>query len=428
MRNRTLLVLAVLLAAAAVQAGTPVTLPAPAPGDLSPAALVTTADIPQLVEPPREPVAFAWPLPAETSLADGPQRHTATSRSYHLRVTAGQLASGVILETTAPGAVVRINPVRTAATDDLVALDPSRVSLLRDGDDETPGGGVIPLATAEQLATAGVPFPEASSAFRIDPALGAGTFTLRTPDLAGDPSAPYVVSVVEPESPVVLELTADSLAYLPGVRGVATASLAAGETPLDAARYEAVVVAPDGTPSEASVTRLPDGTARITFALDRTDPGAQGMWEIHLTARGTLDGLAARRDVRTAFGYALPTARFAPGSGAAVSREPGGGLRITVPVEAAAPGRYAVDAVLWGTGEDGRLHPAATAQSAAWLEPGTGTLELVFDRDTLAATGLTAPWAVRGLELKDQGRMGVLETRSGGITLDLPAPKENPAR
>ena len=421
MRNRTLLVLTILLAAASLQAATPIILPAPAPGDLAPGDLVDSADIPQLVEPQREPVHFAWVLPADAAIDAVPRPHTATSRGYHLRVTAGELSSGVNIQTTAPGAVVRINPLRTAATDELVALDPTRIQLSRQGEGVRGPGGAVPLATAEQLAAAEVPFPEASSAFRIDPALGAGTFTLRAPDLSGDPSAPYVVAVVEPESPVLLELTAASLAYLAGSHGEASAVIRAEGPALENARYEALLVAPDGGSRELTITRKQDGTARITFDLSRMDPAAQGLWELHLTAMGELDGLTARRDVRTAFGYTLPTARL---TGRAALDHPDGGISVTLSVEVAAPGRYEARGVLWGLGEDGVMHPAAVAQSAAWLEPGAGSLDLVFGASLLESTGLHSPWELRNLELRDQGRLGVLEFRPAGPSLDLPGPKE----
>ena len=422
MRNRTPLVLAALLAAATLQAATPIVIPDPAPGDLTPVTLVSAADLPQLVAPSREPVQFAWALPSGVIPDAAPRRHTATSRGYTLRVTSRELASGVTLHTTAPGAVVRINPVRTASTDELVALDPSRVQVIPQGDRSGTGPGAIPLATAEQLAQAGVPFPEGSSAFRIDPGLGAGTFTLRAPDLGGEASAPWVVAVVEPESPVTLELTADALAYLPGMRGTATAVLGLEGSPLTGTVFEARLVAPDGSSRPVAVTGKQDGTARIAFDLDRLDAAAQGLWEIHLTATGTFDGLTARRDVRTAFGYALPTARLT-GEGSLEMRD--GGVAVSIGVEAGAPGRYGVSAVLWGRGDDGALHPAAVAQSAAWLEPGIGSLELVFDADVIAASGLRAPWELQNLELRDQGRLGILEVRPAGPALDLPAPKED---
>ncbi len=427
MHRHTPLALTVLLAAATLQAATPVTLPDPGPADLSPARLVTGADIPQLVEPRRDPVQFTRALPADSRLDPVPAPHTATSRGYTLRASAAELAAGIPIHTTAPGAVVRINPLRTGSTDELVALDPSRVQIAPHGATGPTSGGVIPLATAGQLAAADVPFPEGSSAFRIDPSLGAGAFILRAPDLPAEGEARYVVAVVEPESPVLLKLTADSLAYLAGGRGSAEAVLETGGPPLENPMFGAILVAPDGQILPLTVDPGADGTARISFALERMDPGAQGLWEISLSASGTVDGLLARREVRTAFGTALPTARFA---GVASIEPRDDGLTVTFPVEVAAPGRYEVRAVLWGLGDDGAMHPAVLAQSAAWLEPGTESLGLGFGDGLLEGTGLHAPWELRNLELRDQGRLGVLEVRTAGPSVDLPVPRnrEGPER
>ena len=50
------------------------------------------------------------------------------------------------------------------------------------------------------------------------------------------------------------------------------------------------------------------------------------------------------------------------------------------------------------------------AQAADWLRPGQRRLALAFDRGHLP-TGYGAPFELRFLELKDQTRMGTLDTR-----------------
>ena len=78
--------------------------------------------------------------------------------------------------------------------------------------------------------------------------------------------------------------------------------------------------------------------------------------------------------------------------------------------------RYQASAVLYGTGADGQLHPAAIAQSAAWLERGKTSLNLRYDASSLA-TALGAPWELRDLRLVNQADMGLLERRERALVL-----------
>ena len=77
--------------------------------------------------------------------------------------------------------------------------------------------------------------------------------------------------------------------------------------------------------------------------------------------------------------------------------------------------RNTLTGVLYGTAADGRMAPLAIAQSAAFLEPGTGTLELVFDHSLIAESQLAGPYEVRDLRLFDQSRMGVLHRQARAL-------------
>jgi hypothetical protein len=66
---------------------------------------------------------------------------------------------------------------------------------------------------------------------------------------------------------------------------------------------------------------------------------------------------------------------------------------------------------LFATGSDGIRRPVAQAASAAWFEPGARTLSLAFDRKYVPL-GYGAPYELRELTLKDQARMGLLESRA----------------
>ena len=91
---------------------------------------------------------------------------------------------------------------------------------------------------------------------------------------------------------------------------------------------------------------------------------------------------------------------------------------LSLGVEAVAASRYEVRGVLFGSGANGELLPAAVGHAAAWLEPGHGTVELRFDQALVDDSGLRAPFEIRDLRLIDQGTMGLLHRQARGLVLD----------
>lgn len=420
-------------AAGAAPGGLPALLP-PAPGDLAPAALAAEAP-PVFAVPPagRRPVEASWALDHSRALDPAPAPHRAASRGYWQQVEAAELLAGVPLYTTAPGAVVRLSPIRptttaTPAAGSATALDPAGLVLTGpDGAVFADGAGMDRLAGAEALAAAGADFPAGSTAFRVRAALGAGRLVLRATALPAAAAPRYLVHVFEPASDLVLALAAGRDAYLAGGTLTVEAALTVGGRPLgagEAGEAEGWVSAPDGRLWPVAFRPTAAGGWRASVRLDGGGSAVPGPWEAHLNATASRDGLTAVRSVRTAFAVAVPTARLT--GEAAVAAAPGGGgrhgatggdLAIALGVETAVAGRYEIRGTLWGTDAAGALRPLAVAHSAAWLEPGSGTLELRFGGDLLAPSPLGAPYELRDLRLVDQGRMGLLHRQARGLAV-----------
>jgi hypothetical protein len=283
------------------------------------------------------------------------------------------------------------------------------------------------LAGAEALAAAGADFPAGSTAFRVRADLGAGRLALRAPALPAAAAPRYLVHVHEPASDLELALAAGRTAYLAGGTLTMEAGLTAGGRPLaagEAGEAEGWVSAPDGRLWPVAFRPTAAGGWRASVRLDGGGSAVPGLWEAHLNATADRGGLTAVRSVRTAFAVAVATARLT--GEAAVATAPAGGgrnapaggdLAIVLGVEVAIAGRYEVRGTLWGTDAAGALHPLAVAHSAAWLEPGAGTLELRFGGDLLTPSPLGAPYEVRDLRLVDQGRMGLLHRQARGLVL-----------
>jgi len=359
-----------------------------------------------------DPVAFSWPIERTAALVERPAPATATSREYWLRVTAAELAEGVALPTTAPAALVRLNPAGDAAAER--APDPGDLALeAPDGSVWRDGEGMELLADADAVKASGAPFAEGTVAFRLRGDLGAGRFVLRAPGLAALAATPFVVHVLEPSSPYALQLTADRTDALAGAEVHAVARLAASRS-LPPGSIEATLIAPSGRRLPATVRTLWNGDARLTARVESAGGASRGLWQLEASVATTVGDLEVRRQVRTAFSATTPTARL--GEAAAVEQREDGTLAVRLPVQAAAEGRYEVRAVLFGTRPDGVMVPAAVGHSADWLPAGNTALELLFGTDL--TEGLGAPYELRDLQLVDQSRMGLLHRQARGLLVD----------
>lgn len=389
---KPLLISALALAAAGAQAGN--LLPAGA-ADQQPARLVA-APLPS-GDFERQPVSMAWPMDPQSELA-APAPHVAESREFWATVEGSELRNGFNLDTTAPGALVRLSPVgavpgKRAA----MAVDPSQLRVLRDGRLLSQPASLRQRATTEQLRAAGMDVSDGTAVVQLEPALGKGRFQLQLPRAEGR----YLVHVYEPTSDVVLRAQADRQRALAGQAFEVSARLEQGVVAMRGASIEGQLVSPDG---RTFSLEFRGGKARAQLPEDAG--GGPGLWEVQLFAGAASGGGPVQRDARTAIEVARPTARLAGGY-----RFDAAGLGFRLPVQVAAAGRYELRGVLYATSPSGRLVPVAQAHSAAWLEPGQRSLSLPFGAANLPM-GYGAPFELRQLELKDQTRMGTLETRA----------------
>lgn len=348
----------------------------------------------------RQPVAMAWPMDPRAELA-APSPHRAESREYWSNVDAAELQAGVAIDTTAPGALVRLSPAgapaaAAGARRPTAAVDPSQLRVLRNGRLVAQPQALAQRATTEQLRQAGMDVTDGTAIVQLEPSLGQGRFQLQLPRAEGR----YLVHVYEPRSPLVLKAQADRVRVLAGESFEVSAVLQDGSKAMRGARMEGQLVSPTG-----QVLPLAFRGGKAIAQLPEDAGTGPGLWEVQLFAGAATAGGPVQRDARTAIEVARPTARLAGGYGFDAAS-----MAFRMPVQVAAPGRYELRAVLYATGPGGRLAPVAQAHSADWLEPGRRQLVLPFGAANLPM-GYGAPFELRQLELKDQTRMGTLETR-----------------
>ncbi len=360
---------------------------------------------------PTEAVSLSWPLAEDTALT-APEPFISRSREYFVDLTAADLAAGVPVYTTSPGALVRLNPAagERAELAGKLAVEPAALVLIDgSGKSWSAGSGMELMAGPEQLKAAGAPFAPGTSAFRIREDLGAGTFQLRAEGLAAS-SDRYVMHVFDSASEVSLSLETGADSYLHGQTLTVEARLSDGARALRADTVEGFVSSPAGRAWPLEFRRAGRGVYRAALTLDALELPAPGLWQVHASATGRFAGQAVLRAGRTAFACAVPSARFS----GSVEVD---GLSFRLGVDTASAGRYEARGVLYASAADGSLRPAGVAHSAAWLEAGSGSLELTFDREVLAGESLSAPFELRDLRLVDQVRMGLLHRQQHALTV-----------
>jgi hypothetical protein len=369
------------------------TLRAAGPADLVSARTVALPAPAAAIE--RKPVAFGWALdPGAEVAAVAP--FVAQSREWWTEVDATQLRKGVQIDTTAPGAVLRLSPIGKAP-----AIAPASLQLVRDGKAIAPAAAFAQRADAAQLQAAGFDAGAGAAVAQVSPALGSGRFQLQLASAQGR----YLLHVFEPRSDTVLVAGAGRQQVLAGQGIEVAARLESGGKARAGTQLGGILVSPSGRTVPLVFVPSRDGGARAAARVPADAMSEPGLWEAQVFAEGTDGTLRLQRDGRTAFAVAQPTARLA-GS----YRFDRAGFGFALPVVVGSPGRYEVAGTLFATGSDGVSRPVAQAASAAWLEPGQRQLVLAFDR-THVPLGYGAPYELRQLTLKDQARMGVLETR-----------------
>jgi len=364
-------------------------LDAPRRGDLVATRLVALPAPAGVVE--KQPLSFSWALdPGQDVTRQA--THAAESREYWAQVDGATLAKGYAIDTTAPGAVIRISPATDAR-----AVPVGQLKLLRHGQPVSDAQAFSKRSSDLELQQAGMDVNAGSAVVQVAPALGKGRFDLQMAQAQGR----YLVHVFEPDSPYVLRASADRASVLAGGQVEVTAVLGNGGKALGTSQMAGLLVSPSGRSYDIAF----DAKGRAIARIPVDAPSEPGLWDVQVFAGSSEAGIAINRDARTAIAVAPPTGKLGP------RHDPdpvSPGSR--VPVQVGSPGRYELRGTLFATGPDRLLHAVSEAHSAAWFTPGARMLTLGFERGHLP-TGYGAPFEVRQVQLNDQSRLGQLEQR-----------------
>lgn len=319
--------------------------------------------------------------------------HAQKSNKYSLRTTLQQLSQGVALQTLAPGAIIRISP---AAANSRLKLN----FIL-----ETEKHQVLPLQEASSLFADEEGLKESAfggeslMAMQLKPELGSGRFILKSDPVKGHEQDAYVIHVFDQGSNAYLTVATDKARYHYGDELIATFSLRddAVGYPIDV--ITASLVTPDGNQRALTLEKVSWDVYQAKVML-RSEKGFHGEnWYIEAQVDTDVGGRNVKRQAHTAFSYTIPSAAVR-----SIKRDnPAEPFQFKAQVEVATGSRYALQAVLFATDDQGKVIPVDTVQSAAWFA--TGFNELNFSFHPEESTTYKAPYYLGALQLTDYGQL-----------------------
>lgn len=289
------------------------------------------------------------------------------SFGYKKQVTAAQLEAGVTLQTTAPGAVIRIVPLQkqavpqlqiTTSKKEVLSLKAASSLYSQDGDQ----GNAMNITTDQTVV-------------QIKPELGSGNFVINSTNKLNtlkaaqtDSSDAYSINVLDKSSSTFLEIETDSSHYQYGDKVTATFSFNEGS--YEAKDIQAFLIDPMQKKVPLQLVKLNDQTfsASVTLESELNDHGEN--WYIEADVGGGL----VRRTGHCAFSYSIPSAALL-----SIKKSPSTALTFVSTVEVASASRYALQSVLFRKNNQGEPVSLKTLQKAQWLEPGIHQIEFTFE-------------------------------------------------
>lgn len=351
--------------------------------------------------------SMSWAVDPQLALDSRPAAYVSESREYWIDATGAELQRGIALSTTAKGAVIRISP-RVGTS---VAIAASTLSVTASGRRYASSDALSAAADEDALRAAGMDVPQGSVVVKLKDNIAAGRVELVASAAQGD----YLIHVFEPASPVVLSLQAGQDTVLAGEPIQFKANIIGGAK---LNRLSGLISSPSGHSQPVDFVRQADGSFSASIKPDAAHAGGHGLWEFHAFGNASLSKQDIQRDARTAFAVSVPTARLSGVVAAPPTRGKSSEVAMRVGVEAGSASRYQLAGVLYGTLADGSMRPGVIGHAATWLEAGNASITLKFDAESIAKSGIKAPYEVRDLRLINQADMSLIERREHAATLN----------
>ncbi len=350
----------------------------------------------------KERVAFNQELLGQNHHTFQNEGYQAESRQFWLDFNAKQLTQGVNIPLSSNTAIIRINPLNSSAKSQV--LTQQQVELSMAGQQVR----ATTFADAKQLKAAGMPVADSTVALKVE--TGSGQLNLKVNSLTAQ-NGQFVVHVFEPESEHILALKTNQQIYASGADITIQTKLhhADGVSPIEARGY---VTSPNGEKVEdLNFKSSKEGDYQAVLKGLEGQSLIHGLWEVHTFTEANINGQKVLRDASTAFAVNLASAQF------------NGELDFTSEqlkfgIENALAARYEIRGTLMGHNEKGQKRPIALMMTAKWLEPGQTSLSFDWPTELVQSSGLTAPFEVTQLALKNQSSMVPVQRLATGVIMD----------
>lgn len=339
---------------------------------------------------PRETLSTSWPT--NNNPLGHKTKHQQKSRKYKIKTTFGQLKKGVVINTQAPGAIIRITPlnrklpakpdfrIKNSKGVDLTLIEASALFSKEEALQNT-------IFNGRDLIL-----------LQLKPELGAGEFVLSssTPSLKDDEG--YLIHVFDKDAKTYLHVKTDKAHYQYGDELVVTISFQDDEQHYRIDAIDASLVNANGDTIPLNLEKIEneDYEGHATLLCDKDSQG--GNWYVEVKTTATLNAQTVKRQGHSAFSYIIPSAAIREIKKAGTTP-----LTFSARVEAATDSRYALQVVLYGSDKAGKIHPMQTAQTAAWLTAGMHDLDFSFDSEL--KSNYKAPYYLGYVHLTDLGQL-----------------------
>ncbi|BAJ00737.1 DUF4785 domain-containing protein [Shewanella violacea] len=391
-----------------------VSLSAPQLGDFS----VTEVTEPQLppINSSRESLSFIS-VPTKTFTISPPSdSHSSTSDEYWTTVTGAELNRGISLAISQASSIIRISPRADLSSGFLMhsqAISPHKIQLINL--DEKSGASkssanIHSLVDPQALATAGL--TDDSSALTMPSNAKPGKYQLKVSEPLGAKSS-YLVNVKEKHSPYQLKLTSKFRVSSQSRSLDFNISLTNSDQQL---RPTASLKHSDG--SYLALKLVSDNgqwQAQLPESLTRPSSNL-GLSEIQINMQTRVNGIQVIRTVKTAFKQFVPSAKIQQQVNTRWLE--GVPVSIDFTLDIAEEGRFSLSGYLTGSDASGQDRTILKTESANWLTLDNSSIQLKLDPKLVKQSGLSAPFKLMGLELKDQGQMARLSYQQEALILE----------
>lgn len=343
---------------------------------------------------PREALSTAWTLSSNKPL-EHETRHQQISRKYKIKTTMKQLQAGVSVYTQGPEAVIRITPLSSNSIKNPAFKIKGK------------SGQALSLMDASSLFAKDEALAQnnlgamGQQLLQLKPELGKGQFIITAdPGLMkfADEDAPYLIQVFDKNSTAYLSIATDKSHYYQGDELTVNITLTEDDYYYPVDEIEAALVNSLGEVIPISVQHMDKNVYQAKTTLNSNQNSLGVNWYVTTDVTSIIDYEVIKRHAHTAISYSIPSAAIRE-----IHRKGTNTLEFSAHVDVATNSRYALQAVLFGTNNQGKIEPIQTAQSSALLTAGERKINFSFDANEVQGN-YKAPFYLGYLRLTDYGQ------------------------